>query len=106
MATSKSQESAHTDKITEQAKPLGSAAKKSNFNNLPFLFDKQNYMLLGIGLLVIIIGFVMMAGGRSEDPNVFNADELYSFRRITLAPLLILIGLGIEGYAIMRKPKS
>ncbi|MBK7764542.1 MAG: DUF3098 domain-containing protein [Bacteroidetes bacterium] len=100
------QETANTNKSTEPVKPLSSNDKKSNFNNLPFLFDKQNYMLLGIGLVVIIVGFIMMAGGRSEDPNVFNADGLYSFTRITLAPLLILIGLGIEGYAIMRKPKN
>ena len=79
--------------------------RNSNFQNLPFLFDKQNYMLMGIGLLIIIIGFVMMSGGRSADPNVFTGEALYSFRRITLAPFVVLVGLIVEGYAIMRKPK-
>jgi hypothetical protein len=70
-----------------------------------FLFDKTNYILMGAGLLVIIIGYLLMTGGKSPDPKVFNDTEIYSFRRITLAPVLVLIGLAIEGYAIMRKPK-
>ncbi|HNB80870.1 MAG TPA: DUF3098 domain-containing protein [Chitinophagaceae bacterium] len=90
---------------TNQATPPAAGEKKSNFQNLPFLFDKQNYILLGAGLALIIIGFMLMAGGRSADPNVFDADAMYSFTRITLAPLLVLAGLGVEGYAIMRKPK-
>lgn len=46
-----------------------------------------------------------MVGGKSPDPKVFNENEIYSFRRITLAPIVVLLGLGIEAYAIMRKPK-
>ncbi len=52
------------------------------------------------------LGLILMAGGKSADPNVFNPDEIYSFTRITLAPILILIGLGMEAYAIFRKPKA
>jgi hypothetical protein len=58
------------------------------------------------GLAVIILGFVLMSGGKSADPNVFREDEIYSFRRITLAPFLVILGLVIEGYAIMKKPKG
>lgn len=72
----------------------------------PFLFDKQNYMIMGTGLLVIILGFVLMAGGKSPDPNVFDEKAIYSTTRITIAPILVLLGLGIEGYAIMRRPKK
>ena len=71
-----------------------------------FLFDKSNYRMMLIGLALIVLGFVLMAGGKSEDPNVFNYDDIYSFRRITLAPILILIGFAVEGYAIMKKPKE
>lgn len=59
-----------------------------------------------IGGLVMLAGFLLMIGGKSADPNVFNKDEVYSFRRITLAPLLIIGGLIIEIYAIMKKPKE
>jgi len=70
-----------------------------------FAFGPQNYRLLVIGIVVIIIGFILMSGGRSDDPNVFNAD-IFSWRRITLAPIVVLIGFIIEGVAIMKKPKT
>ncbi len=72
---------------------------------LGFAFGPQNYRLLVIGLVVIIIGFILMSGGRSDDPGVFNP-EIFSWRRITLAPIVVLIGFIIEGIAIMKKPKS
>jgi hypothetical protein len=71
-----------------------------------FLFDKENYMWMFGGLALILIGFVLMAGGKSPDPHQFLYDEIYSFRRITLAPIVILLGFGIEVYAIMKKPKE
>jgi hypothetical protein len=71
-----------------------------------FLFGKENYLLMGVGLAVIIVGYFLMSGGKSQDPNVFNEKEIYSFTRITLAPLLVLLGLLIEGYAIMKKPSN
>jgi len=80
--------------------------KNSGNNDRQFLFGKENYILMAVGLAVIIIGYFLMSGGKSADPNVFNADEIYSPIRITVAPLLVILGLAIEGYAIMRKPKS
>lgn len=68
--------------------------------------SKHNYVLMLIGLAVIILGYILMSGGGSEDPNVFNEDELYSFRRITLAPILIVAGFIFEIYAIMKRPKQ
>ena len=70
------------------------------------LFDKGNYMWMLIGLAVIALGFFLMAGGKSSDPKVFNADEVYSTTRITIAPLLIIAGFIIEIFAIMKKSKS
>lgn len=70
------------------------------------LFEKTNYTWMLIGAAVMIVGFLLMAGGRSEDPNVFNTNEVYGFRRITIAPIVILAGLIIEIYAIFREPKN
>jgi hypothetical protein len=70
------------------------------------IFNKQNFMWMAIGGAVIILGFLLMIGGKSTDPNVFNKDEVYGFRRITLAPILIIAGLIIEVYALMKKPKD
>ncbi len=70
--------------------------------NPQFPLSMTNYKLLAIGFVVIIIGFVLMAGGGSDDPNVFNED-VYSFRRITLAPIVVLAGFVFEIYAIMKK---
>lgn len=70
-----------------------------------FLFNKENYKFLLIGLGVIVLGFVLMSGGNNVDPNVFNED-VFSFRRIRLAPTVILIGFGITIYSILKKTKS
>lgn len=70
------------------------------------LFDKENFKWMLIGLVVIIIGYLLMSGGKSDNPNVFEAKEVYSFRRITLAPFLIVGGFVIEIFAIMRKSKK
>ena len=72
-------------------------------NNKPvFLFDKVNYKILLVGLAVIALGFILMSGGGSEDPNVWN-DAVFSFRRIRLAPAVVLIGFGITIYSIFKK---
>lgn len=68
-----------------------------------FIFQKKNYLFMAIGMACIAIGFILMSGGGSDDPNVFNP-EIYNFRRIRLAPTLVLIGLGIEVYAILLNP--
>jgi Protein of unknown function (DUF3098) len=69
------------------------------------LFTKDNYMWMLIGIAVMAIGFFLMSGGKSADTKVFNDAEVYSTTRITIAPLLIIAGLVIEIFAIMKKPK-
>ncbi|MNK50048.1 hypothetical protein D3C87_689180 [compost metagenome] len=69
-----------------------------------FLFDSINYKVLLIGIAVIALGFILMSGGGSTDPNVFNED-IFNFRRIRLAPTTVLIGFGITIYSIFKKSK-
>ncbi|MBI9068954.1 MAG: DUF3098 domain-containing protein [Salinivirgaceae bacterium] len=78
--------------------------KKEN-KKVGFALEKNNYILMVIGLGAIILGFILMAGGKSTDPNVFN-ESMFSFRRITLAPMLVFGGFVFEIYAIMKKPKA
>jgi hypothetical protein len=70
-----------------------------------FAFGNENYRLMLIGLVFIVVGFLLMIGGGSDDPKVFNP-EIFSFRRLTLSPILILAGYVIEIFAIMKKPKN
>ncbi len=81
-------------------------AKKEQEPKVEFALGKENYKYLIIGFTIIIIGFLLMMGGGSKDPNVFNADELFSFRRIVLAPVVVLFGFMFEIWAIMKKPKE
>jgi len=81
-----------------------SKKENSNKEGNQFLFGKRNYQFMAIGLGIIALGFILMAGGGSDDPKVFN-EAMYSFRRIRLAPTLVLIGLAVEIYAIMTKPE-
>ena len=81
-------------------------SKKNNNVQKPnkeFMFQRRNYMFLFIGLAFIALGFILMSGGGTDDPEVFNP-EIYNFRRIRLAPTLVLIGLGIQIYAILLNP--
>ena len=80
--------------------------KKHVASNNTGLFGKENYKWMLIGVAVMALGFFLMAGGKSTDPNVFKREEVYSTTRITIAPILILLGLGIEVFAIFRKPKN
>jgi hypothetical protein len=75
-------------------------------NQSTAMFGKENLLWMLAGAIVIVLGFILMAGGASKDPTVFNADEVYSTTRITIAPILILAGLVIEILAIFRKPKG
>jgi hypothetical protein len=70
-----------------------------------FAFGRENYILMIIGLVLLAAGFLLMIGGNSKDPNVFS-DEIFSFRRITLAPILVLAGYVVEIFAIMKTPKD
>ncbi|WP_066756546.1 DUF3098 domain-containing protein [Crocinitomix algicola] len=71
-----------------------------------FVFGTENYRLILGGFLVTLIGFFLMIGGGSEDPTVFKEDELFSFRRITLAPVLVIAGYGVIIYGIMKRRKE
>ncbi len=68
-----------------------------------FIFERKNYIFMLVGIAVICLGFILMAGGGSDDPNVFNP-EIFNWRRIRLAPTLIIIGFAIEVYAILLNP--
>ena len=78
---------------------------KLKADNSP-IFSKGNYLLMGVGAAIIIIGMMIMAGGKSSDPKVFDYNEVYSKTRITLAPILIIIGILVEVYAIFKKSPS
>lgn len=77
---------------------------KNNEQKPDFLFDTINYKFLLIGIGVIALGFIIMSGGGSDNPKVFNED-IFSFRRIRLAPTVVLIGFGITIYSIFKKSK-
>ena len=70
-----------------------------------FALPKKNFVLILIGLGIMVLGYILLSGGGSDDPNVFNYD-MFSFRRLVLAPVVILAGFGFEIYAIMKKPKQ
>lgn len=74
-------------------------------NEKEFAFGKENYVLISVGLAFIITGFILMTGGGSEDPNVFST-EIFSTRRITVAPIVVLIGFAFEIIGIMYRSKS
>ena len=69
-----------------------------------FAFGRRNYKFMFIGIAIIAVGFLLMSGGGSDDPNIFN-EEIYNFRRIRLAPALVIIGFAVEVYAILTKPE-
>ena len=69
------------------------------------VFSKENYRILLIGIGILLLGFVIMSGGGSDDPKVFNP-EIFNFRRLTLAPIIVLTGFGVVMYSIMKKPRK
>ncbi|MCG1034855.1 DUF3098 domain-containing protein [Polaribacter sargassicola] len=79
--------------------------EKENMQQSTFLFGKRNYIIMIVGLIFITLGFIFMSGGGSNNPEVFN-NEIYNWQRIRLAPTLVIIGLGIEIYAILANPKK
>jgi len=79
--------------------------KRKEGSKSDFVFGRKNYKFMFIGLAFIALGFILMSGGGSDDPNVFNPD-IFSWRRIRLAPTLILIGFGIQVYAILLNPEK
>jgi hypothetical protein len=82
------------------------SSKEALYPKMGFAIPRENYKLILIGLGIIVLGFILMVGGGSKDPNVFKEDELFSFRRISLSSILVIFGFMFEVYAIMKKPKS
>ncbi len=74
--------------------------------SLPTLFSKENYTWMTIGAVIIVLGMILMSGGKNQDPNTFDTNLVYSTTRITIAPILIVAGLLIEVYAIFKKQKQ
>ncbi|MBA22009.1 MAG: hypothetical protein CMP52_01505 [Flavobacteriales bacterium] len=79
--------------------------KKIKSTKKEFLFKKRNYQFLLLSIIIIGVGFVLMVGGGSSDPNIFNP-EIFNFRRIRLAPTLVLIGFAVAVYSILTSPKK
>ena len=79
--------------------------KKNKTKSEDFIFEMKNFQVMLVGIIFIVVGFVLMSGGGSDDPNVFNP-EIYNFRRIRLAPTLVLIGFAIQVYAILLNPRK
>ena len=79
--------------------------KERNKKDEEMVFSWVNYKFMLLGVLLLVVGFVLMAGGGSDDPNVFN-EAIFSWRRIVLAPIVVLSGFGVVGYSIFKKPKA
>jgi hypothetical protein len=81
------------------------STKNENKEKVNFALGRENYKLLAIGFAIIVVGFLLMLGGKSDNPDKFSND-IFSFRRITLAPIVVLAGFVFEIWAIMKKPKD
>ncbi len=98
---------------TQQTKKTTTSVKTTPIKTAPvqsssvgnILFTKDNYKWMLIGLVILALGFFLMAGGKSSSPNAFTDKDIYSPMRITVAPILIVAGLLVEIFAIMKKPK-
>ncbi len=84
---------------------MATVSSKKKEEDKSFVFNRENYILLLVGLVLMAIGFLLLIGGGSKDPEVFS-DALFDFQRLTLAPILIIAGLVVEFYAIMKRPKK
>ena len=92
-----------TTKTTSPVKPAKNIRATAGMG---ILFEKTNLKWMLIGVIIMALGFILMAGGKSPDPNVFDKTKVYSTTRITIAPIIILAGLVIEIIAIFRQPKN
>ncbi|MEY4877533.1 MAG: hypothetical protein RL708_2683 [Bacteroidota bacterium] len=95
---SQSKSTSHKSTVNKSSTP----SKLQNFNGV-LLFDKTSYLLMGACIALVAIGFVLMSGGKSPNPAEFHPETLYSTTRVTIAPMMILIGFGVGIYSIMRK---
>ncbi len=91
----------------KKSKPHSGEEKKTleKASTMQFAFEKENYKWMLVGLALIVAGFLLMIGGGSDDPHVFN-EKIFNFQRLTLAPLLILAGYVVEIFAIMKRPRD
>lgn len=80
-------------------------SQKNSEEQISFVFGKQNYLFMIIGVALIILGSILLAGGGSQDPNLFNP-AIFDFQRMVLAPLIMLAGFFVEIFAIMYRPKT
>jgi len=81
----------------------GRSRSSTPTRNTEMVFGKRNYILMGVGILLVALGLALMSGGRMPSPDVWEPDRIYSFRRVTLAPIVIIAGLVVEIFAIFRK---
>jgi hypothetical protein len=95
----------HTTSVKNATSSTVSKTKPTETKGLEFAFGKENYRMLLIGLGFLLLGYVLMIGGGSDNPDVFS-DKIYDFQRLTLAPILLIIGFVIEVFAILVKPKD
>ena len=92
-------------KMKSNRKIIAVAITPSEQEEVKMPFGRDNYLWVIIGLAFLLIGFILMIGGGSDNPDVFN-EAIFNFRRLTLAPILVLIGFGVQIYAIMKRPKK
>ena len=96
-----------TETAVKKVNPTVSRSRNSSQSNTgnkeALIFNQQNYLLMGVGFALVVLGLALMAGGSMPDPNTWDPDIIYSFRRTTLAPILILAGLIVEIYAIFKR---
>lgn len=91
---------------SSKASGLEGVINKIPKGNNDLLFDKSNYLLMALGVVLIAVGFILMAGGADPDPNVFNPDEVYSNTRTVIAPIVVLTGFVVEIFAVLKRPSE
>lgn len=106
MAEIKKQVTVTVNKDSKDLKTKTTVTKTTVPPVTSLLFTKDNYMWMIIGGIVFVLGMFLMSGGKNEDPNTFDYNAVYSTTRITIAPILIILGLLIEVYAIFKKPRT
>lgn len=89
---------------TAPVKPASATSASPSPSKVNFPFGRENYILMAASAIILVIGYMLMSGGKTTDPNVFNGD-VFSFRRITLAPIVVMIGYGVGIWAIVKKAK-
>ena len=87
------------------ANPKSQPQKSNTPKQVSFLFHRENYIILFVGIAILIIGYLLMSGGQQQ-PNEYKTEEIYSFRRITLAPIVVIVGYLVVLYSLLKKPKD